>query len=250
MVSRSKALYIRRIDPLTGFYLYQGRHYIAVLGRWGSRDPIEEYGGVNLYSFSLNNVLNYKDKNGLVVLEHDGELFGEPLEDLVFINYGVTIIWSCTSRFKYCCHPDANMYDESIAGVHSIGYTDWDYITDESVAQWERMENRKYKMEYARAGIPLGLYTYTVKNPVKFDVYSNIAWNVAYTKVDSNYKKRKKELEQNNCKVWQRDFISCEGHWYMFGVLKNGDIVNELLKGKLIDPFMKKPVTYNNPDEI
>jgi len=36
---------------VSGFYLYKYRDYAPELGRWPSRDPIEENGGVNLYAF-------------------------------------------------------------------------------------------------------------------------------------------------------------------------------------------------------
>jgi len=37
-----------------GQYYYGSRHYSPETGRWCSRDPIEEKGGVNLYVFVLN----------------------------------------------------------------------------------------------------------------------------------------------------------------------------------------------------
>jgi RHS repeat-associated protein len=40
------------------------RFYNPELGRWPSRDPIEEEGGVNLYVFVLNNSLSYFDDYG------------------------------------------------------------------------------------------------------------------------------------------------------------------------------------------
>ena len=42
------------IDVLTGLYNYGYRYYHADLGRWISRDPIGERGGVNLYGFVGN----------------------------------------------------------------------------------------------------------------------------------------------------------------------------------------------------
>ena len=44
---------------------YQYRHYDPLTGRWPSRDPIEEKGGVNLYSFVGNDGLNWWDRLGL-----------------------------------------------------------------------------------------------------------------------------------------------------------------------------------------
>jgi RHS repeat-associated protein len=41
-------------DPATGLYYYGYRWYDPDTGRWPSRDPIEERGGVNLYGFVSN----------------------------------------------------------------------------------------------------------------------------------------------------------------------------------------------------
>jgi len=44
---------------------YGYRYYDPVTGRWPSRDPIEEEGGVNLYGFITNNGINNLDIHGL-----------------------------------------------------------------------------------------------------------------------------------------------------------------------------------------
>ena len=43
------------LDLTTGLYYYTYRYYDPLTGRWPSRDPIEERGGVNLYGFVENN---------------------------------------------------------------------------------------------------------------------------------------------------------------------------------------------------
>ncbi len=53
--------------------LYYGYRYLNVgTGRWLSRDPIEEDGGVNLYGFLQNDAINTIDKLGLVLVVIDG----------------------------------------------------------------------------------------------------------------------------------------------------------------------------------
>ena len=42
------------------------RHYAPELGRWPSRDPIEERGGINLYAFARNDGINGWDALGLL----------------------------------------------------------------------------------------------------------------------------------------------------------------------------------------
>ncbi|MDB9742063.1 RHS repeat-associated core domain-containing protein [Akkermansiaceae bacterium] len=44
----------RRYDADTELYYYKYRHYKSDIGRWLSRDPIEESGGINLYAFVKN----------------------------------------------------------------------------------------------------------------------------------------------------------------------------------------------------
>ena len=63
----------RRRDAVTKHYLYKYRHYDPQLGRWPSRDPIEEKGGVNLYGFVLNNPIEYWEYLGLALVIPDLE---------------------------------------------------------------------------------------------------------------------------------------------------------------------------------
>ncbi|WP_176014022.1 RHS repeat-associated core domain-containing protein [Victivallis sp. Marseille-Q1083] len=48
-----------------GLYYYGYRYYDPQHGRWISRDPLEEEGGVNLYGFVQNNIINRFDILGL-----------------------------------------------------------------------------------------------------------------------------------------------------------------------------------------
>jgi RHS repeat-associated protein len=52
-------------DPTTGLYYYGYRYYDPVTGRWPSRDPIEEEGGINLYGFVGNDSVARGDILGL-----------------------------------------------------------------------------------------------------------------------------------------------------------------------------------------
>ena len=60
-------------DPETEFYYFGYRFYSAEIGRWLNRDPIEERGGINLYSFVSNNSIKKTDRLGLKVLVIDVE---------------------------------------------------------------------------------------------------------------------------------------------------------------------------------
>jgi len=55
----------KRTDRTTDFVLYEYRAYAPSTGRWLSRDPIHEDGGVNLNVFCGNDCVNYHDVLGL-----------------------------------------------------------------------------------------------------------------------------------------------------------------------------------------
>lgn len=54
-----------RRKPLRGLHYYAYRYYDPATGRWPSRDPIGERGGLNLYGMVGNNALNRSDILGL-----------------------------------------------------------------------------------------------------------------------------------------------------------------------------------------
>ena len=51
-------------DDETALVYYNYRYYNTTLGRWLSRDPIEEEGGYNLYGMVDNNPIVFWDENG------------------------------------------------------------------------------------------------------------------------------------------------------------------------------------------
>ena len=72
----------KEYDSSTGLYYYGFRYYDPVTGRWPSRDPIEELGGINLFNMVSNDAVNRFDIIGLttyykdVVVEEDFEWTG------------------------------------------------------------------------------------------------------------------------------------------------------------------------------
>ncbi|MEA4863071.1 MAG: RHS repeat-associated core domain-containing protein [Victivallaceae bacterium] len=52
-------------DSETGLVYYNYRYYTPAIGRWLSKDPIAENGGVNLYNFLENDPVNVIDSLGL-----------------------------------------------------------------------------------------------------------------------------------------------------------------------------------------
>ncbi|MCK9316431.1 MAG: hypothetical protein M0Q48_09865 [Verrucomicrobia bacterium] len=58
-------------DSETDLVYYGYRYYSPALGRWLSRDPIEEQGGLNLYGFVNNDPVNRWDRLGMWSHSHD-----------------------------------------------------------------------------------------------------------------------------------------------------------------------------------
>lgn len=57
-------------DETTGLSYYGYRFYAPANGRWMTRDPVGEAGGINLYEFVGNNPVNRMDANGLQEQEY------------------------------------------------------------------------------------------------------------------------------------------------------------------------------------
>jgi RHS repeat-associated protein len=88
-------------DEATGLVYYGFRYYSPELGRWLSRDPIGERGGINLYGMVRNNPVNRIDVNGLwtwggilgallegVGLEYEAAVFDDAWNDTIIDSYG------------------------------------------------------------------------------------------------------------------------------------------------------------------
>jgi len=80
-------------DEVTGLSYYGYRFYNPALGRWMTRDPIGEKGGLNLYGFVGNNPVNRIDPFGLK------------------FNYN-RCVEQANSLFKQCTN-DANNFEKS-----------------------------------------------------------------------------------------------------------------------------------------
>jgi RHS repeat-associated protein len=98
-------------DPVTGLLYYGYRYYDPLTGRWPSRDPIEERGGINLYGFVSNTSLNMIDYLGMLV---ESSSFGAGFASVDF-----SISMSCT---------EASLLDIQVTAYSAIlliGY-EWD----------------------------------------------------------------------------------------------------------------------------
>ena len=81
------------LDAESGMYYYGYRYYDPLTGRWPSRDPIGEIGGVNLYGFLKNKPIAKFDRHGLIDANSSLEDIKAEAEKLVqrgrALNYNV-----------------------------------------------------------------------------------------------------------------------------------------------------------------
>jgi RHS repeat-associated protein len=81
----------KEYDSSTGLYYYGYRYYDPVAGRWPSRDPIQERGGLNLYGFVRNDGVNHLDVLGLIPDCEDCEKKHTDCTDIAMTAYDGTI---------------------------------------------------------------------------------------------------------------------------------------------------------------
>jgi RHS repeat-associated protein len=101
------------IELVTGFLYYGYRYYDPVTGRWPSRDPIGERGGVNLYGFVGNDGMNKFDLlgNAPTTMHHsvsDCEIYiyiGHGIENTPF-TWTVGSDTECYRAFAISCYPE------------------------------------------------------------------------------------------------------------------------------------------------
>jgi RHS repeat-associated protein len=84
------------LDRESGFLNYGYRYYSPSSGRWLSKDPIQEEGGLNIYTFTENSPLNSTDLFGLVCFLSIQCNFSRLVPSRVSWR-GPTAVWNCTT---------------------------------------------------------------------------------------------------------------------------------------------------------
>ncbi|MBO7298366.1 MAG: RHS repeat protein, partial [Kiritimatiellae bacterium] len=99
-----------------GLIEYQFRKYDPALGRWLSRDPIEEAGGLNLYAFCENNGIVYYDVLGYncSIIGNIRELTNWELKEVILhkqcgmsggniLVEAISLVWVRKAEIECCC---------------------------------------------------------------------------------------------------------------------------------------------------
>ena len=91
-------------DNETSLIYYNYRYYSPCLGRWLSKDPFEESGGINLYSFTDNNPLTFTDFLGLLSGSVSAYVYGGTYKKLIaryMSSSGIVSVYSPPQSFYY-----------------------------------------------------------------------------------------------------------------------------------------------------
>jgi RHS repeat-associated protein len=94
----------KRTENNIDLVLYEYRSYHPSLGRWLSRDPIEEVGGVSLYLTSKNNFFGNVDIIGTVVGNFQ-VLHSLPVRKFQFAGWSIRFRWSPPHNWLTNCAP-------------------------------------------------------------------------------------------------------------------------------------------------
>jgi len=101
----------KRTSNTTELVLYEYRAYSPALGRWPSRDPMEEIGGLNLYGMVENDPIGLVDPVGLYAEPRDNHIYGELHHTDISLNcilsfgdFNPPVTWTGTLFWrKVCC---------------------------------------------------------------------------------------------------------------------------------------------------
>ena len=152
-------------DEATGLLLYECRCYSPVLGRWMTRDPIGEEGGVNLYAFCENDPLDSCDYLGLSMYPLD------MLPDPRTCWFAFSVLYF---RGKMEWNFAATLLEESVLGIdhtYPVVFREGREIGNAVIA--EIRESAEYKKDVRRLikSLPAGMSRVNESTPIEFDGY-------------------------------------------------------------------------------
>ena len=177
------------MDATTGLYYYGYRFYDTLTGRWPSRDPIGETGGVNLYGFVNNDGVNRWDLYGLVeVTQGENKTVNNQKGKFGSVGVYFTATFKKTEgkEPKKCCytgdkviwHIQKNMPPRDIFGV-----PDWKHYEKNKNKDWldRYMNDTPYTYEGLDAHESTHVRQYEgLKNEIKAELEARFSKEFCY----------------------------------------------------------------------
>ncbi len=108
----------------SGLMLTWYRAYDPVTGRWPSRDPIGEEGGINLYGYVSNNPVNFWDPLGLYWFRQPWQEPGVIGRDNTMVPPGGPIS-ECIEQYVPAGYTFGQLHDAFVGAATGAGFPDW-----------------------------------------------------------------------------------------------------------------------------
>jgi len=102
----------------SGLHLVLYRAYSTELGRWLSRDPMQEGAGLNMYRYVANNTPNRYDTLGLDPIEDAEQIVERLEEDLLELDEDIALLQEKLANS--CSLDEYTMWDEQLTSVENI----------------------------------------------------------------------------------------------------------------------------------
>ena len=137
-----------KLDTETGLYYCQHRYYDPANGRWVTRDPIDVWGGVNVYAYCGSNGITWQDKWGLASRMAVGGVgnWMYAHQWLELDNGDTYGFWPNFDSYTFCRpyavdgqleSPDPHAGDENRRKLESDNSMSFDGALRECIAEWQ-----------------------------------------------------------------------------------------------------------------
>ena len=193
----------KRQDVETGLCYYGYRYYDPATGRWLSRDPIGERGGVNLYSILNNNILNKTDNLGCLEVDATFKPKSSSATEgwnLWLDDNSSHLAWVQPVRILYCKENVWNQLTGVVTGCHKIScvfeyemkmYKNSNPLSPPIMAKWG--EGFVYNHELAHIDSLIAEHNKLVVNPLKEEV-DTFGTKPDVTKAIAAYEKKYRDI--------------------------------------------------------
>ena len=149
-------------DEATGLLLYEYRCYSPVLGRWMTRDPIGERGGLNLYGFCESDPIDNYDYLGLMI----SPIVIPPDPRNAWMAFSV-LYFRARKGWNFA----ATLLEESVLGIdhpYPMVFKERSKVGNDIVAEIRESTEYKKNMRRLIKSLPAGMSRVNETTPIEF----------------------------------------------------------------------------------